>query len=275
MQNEIGDAFGQLLTDRCTPAVVRAIEGGESSDALWNELVDSGFLDALVPESQGGAGLVLADVLPLVQACGYHAMPLPFAETMAARAVLAHQDRTWPSTPLTLDALGSHLSFDERITLQAAMCVGQILGASERVLKLSLAHAGTRSQFGKSIGSFQAVQHQLSVMAEQTCAARMASQLCFASNTNLPDCTLAAMAMVVAGEAAALVASIGHAVHGAIGISAEFDLQLYTRRLLGWRTQAGSPAYWSRQVGQQWWSASDNLSAIDFALDSLRCATLA
>ena len=87
MHNELEAAFGQLLAERCTPAVVRAIESGESPDALWRDLVESGFLDALVPEDSGGAGLALQDVLPLVQASGYHALPLPFAETMAARAV--------------------------------------------------------------------------------------------------------------------------------------------------------------------------------------------
>src|SRR2546421_4312777 len=109
MDNEFGDAFGQLLADRCTPEVVRRIEGGESADALWRDLAESGFVDALVPEEQGGAGLSLHQVLPLVQACGYHALPLPFAETMVVRAVLAHAGRDWPDGPVTLDAIDAAL----------------------------------------------------------------------------------------------------------------------------------------------------------------------
>jgi acyl-CoA dehydrogenase len=269
MHDELAAAFGQLLMERCTPAVVRAIERGESANGLWEDLIASGFLDALVPESADGPGLGLADVLSLVQACGYHAMPLPFAETMAARGVLAKEDRKWPSTPLALDTISSNLSFDERITLQAVLRVGQISGAAARILELSLAHANSRMQFGKTIGSFQAVQQQLAVMSEHVCAVRMASQLCFASSTNVPDRVLTAMAMVVAGEAAAFVTSSAHAVHGAIGICAEIDLQLYTRRMLAWRTDAGSASYWARQVGQQWWAAKPTASAVDFALDCL------
>src|ERR1043165_8838297 len=102
MDNEFGDAFGTLLADRCTPEVVRAIEGGRPADALWRDLAGSGFVDALVPEAQGGAGLSLHEALPLVQACGYHAVPVPFAETMAARAALAHAGRPWPEGPVSL-----------------------------------------------------------------------------------------------------------------------------------------------------------------------------
>lgn len=274
MHNEFESAFVQLLTDHCTPAVVRAIERGESADALWAVLHASGFGDALVPEASGGAGLTLADVLPLVRACGHYAMPLPFAETLAARAVLAHAGRKPTDGPLTLAALDGVIDPAARLALHAALCAAQIAGAGERVLDMSLEYAKQRVQFGKPVGSFQAVQHQLAVMAEHACAARMAAQLCFASDTHLPDRRLAAMAMVVAGEAAEALAAGGHAVHGAIGISEEFDLQLYTRRLRAWRTAAGSPLYWSRQVGRAFMETSPGVDAIGFAQDALAAARL-
>ena len=71
--------------------------------------------------------------------------------------------------------------------------------------------------------------------------------------------------------AAALVAAGGHAVHGAIGITAEFDLQLYTRRLKAWRGEAGSPSYWAQRVGQDWWS-SNGSDTVDFILARLALA---
>lgn len=268
MHNDLEAAFGQLLADLCTPAVVRAIDAGGPSQDLWQEIEASGFVDALVPEAQGGAGLALSDVLPLVQASGYHGLPLPFAETMASRAVLARAGVDRPAGPLTLEALVPAMPHDERLALQAALLSGQISGAAARVLEMSIAHAQQRSQFGKPIGSFQAVQHQLSVMVEQACAARMAAQIAFASSTHLPDRTLAAMAKSVAGEAAVVLVAGSHAVHGAIGITAEFNLQLYTRRLLAWRAQAGSPSYWAKQVGQDWWD-SGGTNAVDFALERL------
>lgn len=268
MHDEFGAPFNELLAKRCTPDVVRCVERGEASDALWEALEASGFADALVPEARGGAGLSLLDVLPIVQACGYHAVPLPFAETMAARAVLAHEGHNLLAGPLTLDVVAGLVAGEDRLALQAALLTAQIAGAATRVVELTLIHAQQRSQFGKPIGAFQAIQNQLAVMAEHVCVARMAARLCFASSTHLPDRMLAAMAKGMAGEAAAAVAAAGHAVHGAIGITAEFDLQLYTRRLVAWRMQAGSSAYWNRQVGQGWWD-SEHGCAIDFVLDRL------
>src|SRR5262249_54757249 len=157
---------------------------------------------------------------------------------------------------LSLDDVAVALAADDRMALRAALVTAQIAGAATRVLEMSLAHAQQRSQFGKPIGSFQAVQHQLSVMAEQACTACMAAQLRFASARHLPVPSLVAMAKHVAGEAAAVVAAGSHAVHGAIGITAEFDLQLYTRRLRAWRSEAGSPSYWAHRVGQDWWRSN-------------------
>lgn len=272
MHNELDAAFTELLAARCTPDVVRRIDGGASADTLWQDLEDSGFLDALVPEDQGGAGLALRDVLGLVQACGQHAMPLPFAETMAARAVCAQAGQAVPSGPMTMEAVAPWLPADTLRSLQAALHAALIAGAGTRVLQLSLDHAQQRMQFGKPIGSFQAVQHQLAVMAEQACSARMAAQLAFSSSTHLPQPLLAAMAMTVAGEAATTLVAGSHAVHGAIGVTAEYELQLYTRRLLAWRTSAGSPAYWSQQVAAHWRSAGGP-DTVNFALHAFSQAT--
>ena len=49
--------------------------------------------------------------------------------------------------------------------------------------------------------------------------------------------------------AVSAVASIAHAVHGAIGVTQEFHLQLLTRRLHAWRLEAGGEDYWHRKLG--------------------------
>lgn len=274
MHDEFEAAFEVLLADACTPEVVRRIEAGDAGDTLWQALEASGFLDALVPEAQGGAGLSLREVGPLVQACGRHALPLPFAETMLARALFAQAGRSAPVGPLTLDAAADLLPADERRLLQATVHSALIAGAGAQLLAMAIAHAQQRVQFGKPIGSFQAVQHQLAVMAEQACSARMAAQMAFAADGMRPDPTLAAMAMSVAGEAAAVLAASAHAVHGAIGVTAEFDLQLYTRRLLAWRTAAGSPGHWAQQVARQW-QAAGGPPAVDFVLATTARAAVA
>ena len=123
-------------------------------------------------------------------------------------------------------------------------------GALQRVLAMTLQYANDRTQFGKPIGKFQAVQQQLSVLAEQAFAARMAAQAACAESGLLPQRLLAAVAKARAAEAAEKAVAIAHAVHGAIGVTAEFDLQLWTRRLQEWRGDYGAASYWHAELGR-------------------------
>jgi acyl-CoA dehydrogenase len=77
--SELIDPFARLIEDVCTPAAIRAIEQGGETASLWNAFVESGFLDALVAEDAGGAGLSLSDAAPLIALLGRHAVPLPVA----------------------------------------------------------------------------------------------------------------------------------------------------------------------------------------------------
>jgi acyl-CoA dehydrogenase len=134
--------------------------------------------------------------------------------------------------------------------MAAAVLAAQMAGALVRVFEDTIRYANERVQFGKPIGKFQALQQQLSAMAEQVFAARMAAELAFSGPGLRPDPLRAAMAKARAGEAAVKVAATAHAVHGAMGITEEFDLQLLTRRLHGWRLAYGADRYWSAKLGQ-------------------------
>lgn len=133
--------------------------------------------------------------------------------------------------------------------LQAALYSGLLAGALLQVFNRTLDYANERQQFGKPIGKFQAIQHQLSVMSEHVFAARMAAQLAFDSAGLQPDLLRAAIAKARASEAALEVAAQSHAIHGAIGFTDEYDLQLHTRRLHLWRQTAGAESCWYDQVG--------------------------
>ncbi len=135
--------------------------------------------------------------------------------------------------------------------IAAASFAALIAGAADRVLAMTLDYANQRSQFGKQIGKFQAVQNQISIMAERSWAARMAAQLACQSATWSPRPMLAAVGKSRSSEAAAIIADIGHAVHGAIGVTEEYDLQLYTRRLREWRLCAAAETYWASRIGAQ------------------------
>jgi len=95
--------------------------------------------------------------------------------------------------------------------------------------------ANQRTQFGKSIGRFQAIQNQISVLAERTWASRMAAQIACQGEGWMPRPLMAAIGKTRCSEQMRYsFADIAHAVHGAIGITEEYDLQLYTRCLREW-----------------------------------------
>lgn len=136
------------------------------------------------------------------------------------------------------------------LALGAAITAALMAGAMERVLADTVRHANDRRQFGKPIGRFQAVQQQISVMAEQVFAARMAAELGCQSAGFLPDPLRAGLAKSRAGAAAVTVTAVAHAVHGAMGIAEECDLQIFTRGLHTWRAAFGTEAYWHRRLGE-------------------------
>lgn len=317
---ELVEPFERLLAATVTPALVRAIDNGAAHETLWGELVESGFLDLLLPESADGAGLSLAEAHPLLSLLGRYAVPLPVAETMAARALLASSGVTAPCGPILLLAperaregwwqggipcgmLASHALVDdgaqlllidlcetplEPLALHASRCANlrwpalpraaaslarpvaglrglaavlraiAIAGAAEGVLEMSIGYANERVQFGKPIGKQQAIQQQLAVLAEQTLMTRFASAAGCRDNLS-PSLFAAASAKQVASAAVPRIVAIAHAVHGAIGITAEYDLQLYTRRLHEWRLADGAEDYWARLLGE---------ARLDCALDS-------
>ena len=93
----LADAFRRMLAGLVTPTVIRAIESGGTGADLWASFEESGFVDAMLPESDGGAGIGLAQAFPLLLAAGEYCVPVPFAETMIARGLLAEQGVSPPS----------------------------------------------------------------------------------------------------------------------------------------------------------------------------------
>ena len=279
-------AIENILKDQCTPAVVRAIEAGGSPLKLWQALQDAGFLELLTPEAAGGAGLALAELFPILSSFGRYTVPVPVAQTIVARALLG-PSCAMPAGMITLAAAlrreaggaivcpltpyGQVADFvlaqdgDALLLLPAfaaALHAALLSGAMTRVFDMTLQYCNDRVQFGKTLGKFQAVQHQLSVMAEHVAAAGVAAEAAFHTDTAAPSLLAAAMAKSRTSEAAVLVASIAHALHGAIGIAEEYDLQLLTRRLHEWRIAHGSEAHWNVLIGNS--VLAVDVSIVDF-----------
>jgi acyl-CoA dehydrogenase len=125
------------------------------------------------------------------------------------------------------------------------------LGAAMRAaLDIAIAYARERIQFGKPIGQFQAIQHQLAVAAGEMSAAEIAIAAAIAAATGPQFFWRAAIAKARASEAAGIVAATAHQVLGALGFTREYHLQLLTRRLWSWRDEAGGEAWWQRVIGE-------------------------
>jgi acyl-CoA dehydrogenase len=125
----------------------------------------------------------------------------------------------------------------------------QIAGAIDAALALSVTYARERVQFGRPLAAFQAIQQQLAVLAEECAAANSATQAaCRAADLGEAQFEIAA-AKLRANIAAATAASIAHQVHGAIGFTAEYSLQRFTRRMWAWRSEFGNDRYWANEIG--------------------------
>ena len=132
----------------------------------------------------------------------------------------------------------------------ALLRAAQIAGGLGQLIDLSVAYANERVQFGRSIGKFQAIQHQLAVLAAQGALAHAAADRAFARVDDGLNMFDVAIAKICTGEAAGAGAAIAHAVHGAIGFTYEHALHLTTRRLWSWRDEFGSEASWADGLGR-------------------------
>ena len=137
----------------------------------------------------------------------------------------------------------------------AALRTVQLAGALSRALSVTVAYVQTRVQFGRPIGKFQAIQHNLAIMAGQSAAAIAAADMATEAleeglrTGRLPVLTIAA-AKARAGEAASIAAGLAHQSHGAIGFTQEYELHHATRRLWSWRDEFGNEAEWNAMVGR-------------------------
>ena len=125
----------------------------------------------------------------------------------------------------------------------------QIAGALSQALTVSLGYVQTRVQFGRPIGKFQAIQHNMAVMAGQSAAAIAAADMATYALANGLDPLVVGAAKARAGEAASIAAGLAHQSHGAIGFTREYALHPLTRRLWSWRDEFGNEAEWNGVVG--------------------------
>jgi len=128
----------------------------------------------------------------------------------------------------------------------------EMVGGAERMLEMTVDYAKERQQFGRPIGSFQAVHHHCANMAIDVLGSRFITyEAIWHLDEGLEASSIVSMAKAWTGSAYRRVCSLGHQVHGAIGYTHEHDLHFYLRHAAASDLAFGDVDYHREQVAQQ------------------------
>ena len=132
------------------------------------------------------------------------------------------------------------------------MLAADMAGGAERVLEMTVEYAKVRRQFGRAIGSFQAIQHQCADMSVEVEKAKAATYYaaCADAEAAADAALAAAQAKAIAGDAYRFVTARAIQVHGGIGFTWEHDLHLYFKRAQSDEVTFGDATY-SRELAAQ------------------------
>jgi alkylation response protein AidB-like acyl-CoA dehydrogenase len=156
----------------------------------------------------------------------------------------AQHEVTFEAVRLPLDRVLAPASQDAWSTVEAVrrvatalQCV-EMVGGARAVLDMTVSYVGDRAQFGRPIGSFQAVQHHVADLSTRIDAAGLAAwqavwccSLGGGAGDDLDGARAAvAIAKVAAGDAYVETTLMAHQLHGGIGFTLEHDLHLWSDR---------------------------------------------
>ena len=191
----------------------------DTEDDRWSELAELGWLD--IQE----AGLGFVEEALLLEELGYVCYPGFYLAHVAS--IAGDGDRT------TVDATRPLWPAEETPRFRAA-AAAEALGVAQRALDLGVEHAKTRTQFGKPIGTYQAVSHPLAqTYTDVELARSLAYWAAWAVAEGDEQATLAAAAAKAqATEAAVSACERSIQVHGGIGFTWEHPLHRFYKRAL-------------------------------------------
>lgn len=131
-------------------------------------------------------------------------------------------------------------------TLQKATALkcAEMLGGARAALDLTVEYAKSRVQFGRPIGSFQAVHHHLADMYRDIVTSRLLTyQAAWRLGEGLPAVKEVAMAKAKLSYAYPAVTRMAHQIHGGAGYYTDYDLEIYYRRALAGQVGYGDTPY--------------------------------
>jgi len=235
-----------------TPALqARALEGGYRLHGVKRFIAGAAQADAFLVSA-------LADASPMLfwmarDATGARLKLEPLADgrrfgTLALSDVLVSQDHVIARGPGAAAALSRALDYG------TAIASAELCGVAERALEISLDYLKTRVQFGKPIGSFQALQHRAVDLYIQKELASAALEQVLEALDGAPDVTtraaLASRLKARCSDAALRVTREAIQLHGAIGFTDDCDIGLYLKRALVLAAWLGSATQHRRRYAR-------------------------
>jgi len=138
----------------------------------------------------------------------------------------------------------------ERATIASASA---LVGLSRRILDMTVEYVAQRQQFGRPIGSFQAIKHQLADVEAKLVRVvpLIKAGACEVDRTEAGGFRYVSAAKIMAGRVAAETAKVGLQCHGAMAYTTEYDLQLFAKQIWALSVQWGSVTQHRRRLAQQ------------------------
>jgi alkylation response protein AidB-like acyl-CoA dehydrogenase len=139
------------------------------------------------------------------------------------------------------------------LDLAAVALAAEQVGGAQRCLDMAVAYAKERVQFGRPIGSFQAIKHKCADMMVQVESARSAAYYaaCVAAERNEDLGPVASLAQAYCSDAYFRCAADSLQIHGGVGFTWEYDVHLYFKRAKSSETFLGDAAYHRERVAQR------------------------
>jgi alkylation response protein AidB-like acyl-CoA dehydrogenase len=224
---------------------------GVKSFVLDGHSADWLIVAARAPGSSGAAGLslfalpgdtagVTRRLLPTMDQTRKQAEVVLDSVRLPVSALLGAEGRAWPAISRTLD-------------LAAIALAAEQVGGAQRCLDMTVAYAKDRKQFGRPIGSFQAIKHKCADMLLKVESARSAAYYAgWAASVEEPEVpAVASLAKAYCSEAYFHCASEAIQIHGGVGFTWEYDVHLHFKRARSTESFLGSPAHHRELVARR------------------------
>jgi alkylation response protein AidB-like acyl-CoA dehydrogenase len=214
-------------------------------------VTDADVADLIICVARSNDGLVLAPVTKGAQ--GIKIAATPGVDATRKLYSVEFEDVIVPEADALAFNMRTRDAVESATNIAIIALCAEMLGGMQWTLETGVEYAKTRQQFGKPIGVYQAVQHQLADMFLMAESARSAVYYAaWAVSENDPSAKLAvSVAKASCSDAAREVGNRGAQVHGGIGFTWEHNLQLYYKRAKASEIMFGDACYHREEIARK------------------------